>query len=568
MTPTHDHSAQLIGGAEKVSYALGGGYSYLGRWSPGYWTKSVNGYGSMRREEGRLIAEASARFGKRDLGSGNNAGQVFRNENHAAGVFTPNATALIPWVRNPSLNTQTLGLVVTGNFKSWWQQRATVGSDNATTSQTQGTPLRSSPTDSLLRVQRQVVDKLTAAYSTTFSGTFTEVLGGTITAGVDYMNSKDNSSLVQSATTVGTLGGGTTTITRIDETNKGYFATGRLSFAERVFLSAGLRADDNSNYGKDYGIAYSPNFGVSLVQDVGPATAKLRAVYGQATRAPLQSQRGTRYATDVTRIAQYGPYREQAESPNLGPEEQKGGEGGIELYLGDRASLQVTTYNQLVNHMIIAVAIDSTRSLAANPANFNSKDADGFGYIWVNQNQNLAAVRNRGWESQGEYRLAGGFALGGTWSYNKSRIRNMEPHYVCSLASEGPGACFAEGQVFFNMSEHTGALRLTYSGRKTQGSVNVSHIGQRTFNLNNDIFYRSNLGRLRVAAKRFVPYAVPLASEGYSTMDISANRYIGKRTTLTLKVINATDSYRGDFWGSYYARIGRSSMLGVRISGF
>ena len=65
-TPTQDLAAQGSGGGgERFSYAVGGNYTYVGQWTPGTYTRTRGGYGSLRSGEAFLVAEASARLGIR-----------------------------------------------------------------------------------------------------------------------------------------------------------------------------------------------------------------------------------------------------------------------------------------------------------------------------------------------------------------------------------------------------------------------------------------------------------------------------------------------------------------------
>ncbi len=58
--------------------------------------------------------------------------------------------------------------------------------------------------------------------------------------------------------------------------NTGYFAQGQLGVWDALFVTAGLRAEDNQNFGKDFGLAWAPRVGVSYVGTVGDLTAKAR----------------------------------------------------------------------------------------------------------------------------------------------------------------------------------------------------------------------------------------------------------------------------------------------------
>src|SRR5207237_2596167 len=75
-------------------------------------------------------------------------------------------------------------------------------------------------------------------------------------------------------------------VSRSQYDNSGFFAQGQLGIRDAVFVTAGLRAEDNQNVGKDLGLAWAPRVGVAYVRTVGDVTAKARVAYGKAIRPP------------------------------------------------------------------------------------------------------------------------------------------------------------------------------------------------------------------------------------------------------------------------------------------
>src|SRR5204862_6080078 len=107
---------------------------------------------------------------------------------------------------------------------------------------------------------------------------------------------------------------------------------------------------------------------------IGPGTVKVRASYGESIRAPFPFEReGSRTPSSIT-----------LPSPMLGPERQRGADGGVDLYVG-RASLAVTYYNQLAIDLIqlVTVAPPPGDTLPTSPY------------------QNLNRVKHEGWEVEG-----------------------------------------------------------------------------------------------------------------------------------------------------------------------
>src|SRR5439155_20704765 len=130
-------------------------------------------------------------------------------------------------------------------------------------------------------------------------------------------------------------------------TNSGYFAQAQLNFRETIFLTGGLRAEENSNFGQDLGTPVSPRAGISIVRQLGPTTVKVRGSYGEAIRPPNPGQTA----------AQISPTLEVLANPNLAPERQRGWDAGVDLVFGPWGSLGITYYDQVVRDAIQYVAL-------------------------------------------------------------------------------------------------------------------------------------------------------------------------------------------------------------------
>src|SRR5204863_7802682 len=137
---------------------------------------------------------------------------------------------------------------------------------------------------------------------------------------------------------------------------------------------------------------------------VGSLTAKLRGSYGRSTRPPQPQLKIGQTAAERfgSGWAYYSLYYEnfdiQFANPELGPEYQQGGEGGLELYLGTRGSLVITRYNQTVDGLINNVSpIDSVRALQpgltgiSGCGNENNLRSDGYCYLVQGQNLNVGS---------------------------------------------------------------------------------------------------------------------------------------------------------------------------------
>src|SRR5205823_1057393 len=152
----------------------------------------------------------------------------------------------------------------------------------------------------------------------------------------------------------------------------------------------------------DFGLLWAPRVGVAYVRTIGNVTAKARVAYGKAIRPPNPG-----YAQGVVTANAIG-----LANPNLGPEQQIGPDGGLELYLGRRGSLEATYYHQTANNLIDLVVV---------------RDSP-----YTYQYQNVGKIKNTGWEFRGRLN-AGRLSLTGTYSITRSVVQTLSPTYSGDL---------------------------------------------------------------------------------------------------------------------------------------
>jgi outer membrane receptor protein involved in Fe transport len=187
---------------------------------------------------------------------------------------------------------------------------------------------------------------------------------------------------------------------RNPSSNTGYFGQVRFDVANSLFLTAGVRAERNANFGADFGTAVSPRVGVSYARQLGQVTVKLRASYGESIRPPFPFQSSANVTFfDIQRA-----------NPHLGPERQRGGDGGLDVQLGRTASFGVSYYNQRAIDLIDRVLVDPSASLPTY------------------QYQNAGRIKNEGWEFEGRLNLSK-VVVSGTFSLTNSTVRQLAPNY-------------------------------------------------------------------------------------------------------------------------------------------
>jgi outer membrane cobalamin receptor len=380
---------------------------------------------------------------------------------------------------------------------------------------------------------------------------------------------------------------GSTQITRNPSHNTGGFLQTQIGIKERLVLTYGLRAEWNPAFGKEALPNLAPRYGAAYTQEWGQLTAKLRAAYGRSTRPPNPEFKRNMnilraFGGDPEMQSIYGNVDYRAGNPELGPEFQQGGEGGVEVYWGSRASLSVTRYNQTVDGLIESSGgEDSLRSLAPNPTLYgitcqelmsygitiycSSTDADGYWYVPQGKYRNIASIRNQGWELTGSVQT-GPITTRGTYSWTKSRSLGVTPKYQRFFAGKDTYyEQFRKGATFQYLPEHTWAMGITYATAATTLSLNLNGTGQLR-NGRSKLFHDVLALEIRLDEnrQRMMPYPFAQINPAYSMADLNGSHRFSSRLEAVFQVQNLTDFYTNDS-NSLYAVMGRQTKAGFRI---
>lgn len=331
-----------------------------------------------------------------------------------------------------------------------------------------------------------------------------------------------------------------------------------------------MRAEWNPNYGDDAQPNLAPRYGLAYTRDFGSVTAKMRASYGRSTRPPGIDKKLAVPETDISGITRYGPYDRTLANPELGPEFQQGGEGGLELYMGGRASIVVTRYNQTVESLIGSVArVDSVRALEPGFVGASSSGCtsvanlrpDGYCYFRQSQNLNVGSIRNQGWELQGSVNT-GPFTTKGTYSWTKSRVIGVTPKYRSQLT----GTAYQAGRSPDYLPEHTWAMQVMYVQGGSAIVLNLNGIGQLYSGTDDAYLYSLFETRdLNFRWRMGIPDLVyrPIGA-GYVMADMNASHRFSPATEIVLQVLNLGNYYRNDY-AQFFSTIGRQMKAGLRL---
>ena len=394
-----NYTGSVRGGGQDVSYNFGGGFTRLADYLPNGEISRQSApslYGGIHFARGIMAGDLSARYYLNKLP------QVFNPLILTTGV----ASLSRPNFQPNDFTNDTYGTRITVSPAAWWRNQITLGVDRSSLEQIQAQPRLADPGDTLYVVGSTDSRKISLGYNASVSGTLNGGLGGTLTLGVDHYDQRAGSFFTSRAVntqgTIVTSPAGSITESRRTITNTGYFAQAQLSLRDAVFLTGGLRAEENSTFGVNLGTPLLPRVGLAVVQRVGQTTVKLRGSFGRGIRAPSAGASfGTTSASSITLA-----------NPLLGPEQQRGWDVGADLMFGGRGSLSVTGYNQTAKDLIVFVQVANTP-------------------LPTFQNQNIGRVANRGVELEGALNL-GALLLKAQYGYVHAQIEDLGPNVAAS----------------------------------------------------------------------------------------------------------------------------------------
>lgn len=193
--------------------------------------------------------------------------------------------------------------------------------------------------------------------------------------------------------------------------NAGLIGHINLGFAEKFYLSAGLRAERNTSIEGLGDIALLPVLGLTTTRAFGIATLKLRTAYGKGIRPAQNSSRAG------TLTGRWGSFS----GASLSPEVQSGIEAGADLSVGRFFSLHATRFDQRASGLIQPV-----RVFQVGPDSVPSRRR----YLY--ELQNVGDVANRGWELQGNVG-DGPWSIGASFTQVDSRAEKLSARYTGDL---------------------------------------------------------------------------------------------------------------------------------------
>jgi outer membrane receptor protein involved in Fe transport len=565
VAPSHLADARLSGLEGRWSYSVGSSWEYIGAWTPAKQTQRVDVNGGGRVDLGVITADVSGRWGNTRNKQGSSS--------NAQGLITWRATGLVTSpeldVPRPSVSTltgRTVGVSLGYRPFSWWSHDVNVGRDVSETDYTLTARIYDVPSDTVLNLNGTRSSRQSERYSTTLQVPLLSRSRLNLTLGGDHWRTTGMTWGASALVLTGSFFNTSVVRTHPDK-NTGAFAQGQLGIGDALFFTYGIRADWNPSFGDNADVRPG-RYGVSYVRDIGPVSAKLRGSYGRSTRPPFPNLKKSIPQKDPFMLEYWAPYDIQLANAELGPEYQQGGEGGLDLYMGGRASLSITRYNQTVDALISSVqradsvpTLLTLAELGEDPANFPQWPS-GYLYEYQSQYLNVGSIRNQGWELQGSV-TTGPVTTRGTYSWTKSRVLGITPRYRERLQSTNPD--LTPGRPFDYIPEHTWALGVTYAHAATSVTLSTNGTG---------LSYRANqllsLGaspqaRLKTDLLRVgLPTGFRQIGRGYTMTDLNASHRFTSHIDALLQMNNVADAYHNDI-SPQLATMGRQTKVGVRI---
>jgi outer membrane receptor protein involved in Fe transport len=380
------YRGSVLGGGPGVSYAFGAGYTHTPDWAqPASAQSSTSAYGSVHATRGVLTADVSGRYWVQ------NNPQVFEPDLAATGFVS----FLKPNYQPAQYRAQTLAGKLTLALTSWWHHTVVAGVDRINSDGSQTQPRLTTPADTFFTAYNQDETKTFVAYNSSIQGGLGESATGSLAVGFDHYSVPTafwgTGSAPSTSTSTGAIG--LATVTRSLTTNTGYFTQGQLAFHDALFLTAGVRAEQNSNFGDALGTPVSPQFGLTYARDVGATTLKLRGSWGRAIRPP----------TPAARFGSGSLCCILLPNPQIALEHQQGWDAGVDAIFGTRGSVSVTAFHQTGTDLIAQPLV------AAAP-------------LPTYQYLNVGRVKNTGIELEGMVAV-GVFNVHGQYGYVRSRVQ-------------------------------------------------------------------------------------------------------------------------------------------------
>jgi outer membrane receptor protein involved in Fe transport len=523
-----DVSASVTANTGTTSFRLGGGFRRSGEWMPDYRERSPHLNGATRFVQGPLEVNLSARYEMSMSERGRNTlthpllGTPFCNAGCRFGQNSRTENKL-----------ETYGLRAALRPLTWWSHEVVLGLDRTTL---EGQKYAPNEGDSLLNYGENGDTRSSFAYRSTVQGDLAPGLNANFTAGLDHYTARMTFFQAFGLLSIrpfyfAPTGGSSTYYSRV--TNTGLFGQAQVALHDALFAVGSVRWENNSEFGQHVKWPTSTRAGLTYVRELGGATVKLRASYGQSIRPPAGGERDSIDFAPGCNCSIRLPNRD------LLPERQSGPDMGFDLVFGRRGSLGVTYYSQIARDFIyLDFKIPSP----------------GVGH---SQYVNVARVKNDGWELEGTLQLWR-LSARGTFAITRSRPTDL-------TGVSNPLPTIALGKQLPGLPKHTAALAVS-AAALPRTSVTVSlayHSGIEAFATDEQLRCELGIGPCREEVYDPADYLDPWS--GQTKFNAAVDQEINSKFSAFLTVEDLTNTGSKRAVDKFSILPGRITTLGARL---
>lgn len=512
------YKASVLGGGDQFSYAIGGSYTHTPDWvGPVTAQSTPSVHGGVRFTRGIFNADVSARYNEQ------NYGQSIDPSLASTGY----ASVTKPYYQPIKYTFETMSTRLGLDVRPWWTHRLTLGVDRRGAGFESIRPRLTTPADTLLSVYASDESRRFIEYATTLQGLLGENATGSLVLGADHYHhvseywftsgTRRTEGSITSATPI--------SASRVLTDNTGYYAQAQVGIRDQLFITAGIRAEQNTHFGDSLDVPLSPRVGVAYARDVGVATAKVRASWGRAIRPPSPGHKlGSETATSRT-----------LPNPQIGPERQQGWDAGVDIVWGARGSLGITYYDQTAFDLIQSVVLGVSQ-----------------GGVTERQYQNVGKVSNSGVEIEATANV-GPIGIRANYGYQRSRILDLGPNYS--------GDLMVGDEPSLSIPAHTAGAALNANVRPGTGiSAGITYVG--SFQLYDIRALYSCFGGTGPCRPGRRDYRT--TDPGWTKINLTVTQDVAEHWSGFLSIDNVTNDLGHEFT-QFVPVMGRITTLGVQF---
>lgn len=343
---SQNYSLNISGGSESLSYLTGVNYTYYPTTTMTDYNNGMNNNtwsysAKLSGKINNIKADVNVQYGQSKYGSSSN---VHSDSIYYASIGYPSISGTTT-VDNTVYNYNFLysSLHLTHILADNWYHELTAGYNN--TDYNYNTYSGSSSFEDY----SSIMTKKDVRYFMFYSQDWSKQFNTNLTAGFEWNYTLQT--ITDMYTTIArtdntTLKSTSATLKYIPYNSRGYFAEMVNSYDNKLFLTTGIRFENNDNYAENMPNYAMPRVGLTYVMSFGDFNIKTRATWGVSSEAPDPSVK-------VGSVTKYSTYTSiLLANKDIKPQRGEGYEFGADFFYTDNYSLTVTYYDQRIKDMI------------------------------------------------------------------------------------------------------------------------------------------------------------------------------------------------------------------------